>query len=211
MNTRFNHLMPLFATALMAFIAVTIPNLAIAHCDTMDGPVIKAAQEALETREIARVLIWVQPADEETIRKAFEKTLRVRNQSLEAKELADNYFFETLVRIHRAGEGVPYTGIKPAGADIEPGIAAADKALENGSVDFLIDHLAESVQRGVLEKFNTLQALKNYKKDDIEAGREAVEAYVVFIHYVERLFLDAEGDSDMHSDKSEAEPVHREH
>jgi hypothetical protein len=43
----------------------------------------------------------------------FTKTLAVRKQSKEAKELADMYFFETLVRIHCAGEGAPYTGLKP--------------------------------------------------------------------------------------------------
>ena len=91
-----------------------------AHCDGMDGPVVKAAQAALAKGDVNLVLIWVRKNDETEIRQAFERTVNVRKLSPEAKELADTYFFETLVRIHRAGEGAPYTGLKPAGRDLGP-------------------------------------------------------------------------------------------
>ena len=42
------------------------------------------------------------------------------------KELSDQFFIKTLVRVHRAGEGAPYTGIRPAGTDLGPAIPAAD-------------------------------------------------------------------------------------
>ena len=94
------------------------PNRGFAHCDGLDGPVVKVAQKALETGNVNLVLIWVQKKDEGEVKKAFQKTLAVRKLNPQAKELADMYFFETLVRIHRAGEGEPYTGLKPAGRDL---------------------------------------------------------------------------------------------
>lgn len=53
------------------------------------------------------VLIWVQKTDEDEVKKAFQKTLAVRKLNPQAKELADTYFFETLIRIHRAENGHP--------------------------------------------------------------------------------------------------------
>ncbi len=100
-----------------------------AHCDTLDGPVVVAAQKALDTGDVNPVLIWVQEKDEAQIREAFNKTLSVRKLSPEANDLADMYFFEMLVRVHRAREGAPYTGLKPAGLD-RGAVGAADKALE---------------------------------------------------------------------------------
>src|SRR4030067_3866291 len=110
------------------------PSSALAHCDAMDGPVVKAAQRALETGNVNLVLIWVRKEDSEEIEKVFQKTLNLRKKGPEAKELADKYFFETLVRIHRAGEGAPYTGLKPAGRDLGPAVPAADKAIAEGEL-----------------------------------------------------------------------------
>src|ERR1051326_7561606 len=123
---------PVFVVVVLFMIGLFQPNQAIAHCDGLDGPVVKAAQKALESGNVNPVLIWVLKKDEGEIKKAFQKTLAVRKLNPQAKELADMYFFETLVRIHRAGEGEPYTGLKPAGRDLEPAIPAADKAIESG-------------------------------------------------------------------------------
>ncbi|MGB5880394.1 MAG: DUF6448 family protein, partial [Thermoanaerobaculia bacterium] len=102
----------LLATLFTLGVVLLLPNLAIAHCDGMDGPVVVAAQKALASGDVNLVLIWVQKDDEKEIRQSFDRTVAVRELSAEAKELADMYFFETLVRIHRAGEGAPYTGLK---------------------------------------------------------------------------------------------------
>jgi len=88
-----------------------LPGPASAHCDSLDGPVVKAARQALDTGNVNRVLIWVKHTDEAQIKDAFRKASTVRQLNSSAKELADNYFFETLVRVHRSGEGAPYTGI----------------------------------------------------------------------------------------------------
>src|SRR5512134_4067274 len=76
---------------------------AFGHCDTLDGPVIQLARQALETGNVNLVLPWVRSADEDEIRHAFEHAQAVRKLGPEARNLADTHFFETLVRIHRAG------------------------------------------------------------------------------------------------------------
>lgn len=170
--------------------AVISPPISFAHCDTLDGPVVTAARVALDKGDVTPVLKWVQKQDEHEIKKAFQKTLGVRKLSPQAKDLADMYFFETLVRIHRAAEGVGYTGLKPAG-QVEPVIAAADKAIESGSVDGLARKISTLVRTGIQQRFEHLMKTKNDMDKSVQAGREYVEAYVEFVHYVERLHNDA--------------------
>jgi hypothetical protein len=161
---------------------------ALAHCDTMGGPVVKAAQKALETGNINLILVWVQQKDEPEIKRAFEKTLTVRKLSPEVKDLADMYFFETVVRIHRAGEGAPYTGLKPAGAEVNPAVAAADKAIDSNSLEKLEELLTDTVKQELHKKFHQLLEWKNYNTYDVDSGRKFVEAYVSFVHYAEGVF-----------------------
>lgn len=169
-------------------IALFKPNTVFAHCDGIDGPVVNAAQKALETENVNLVLIWVQEKDEAEIRKAFQQTLTVRKLSVEAKQLADRYFFETLVRIHRAGEGAPYTGLKPAGRNQGLATPAADQALQTGAAEPLLKLLNETMHNGIHETFSQVMAKKSFNQDDLAAGREYVKAYVEFIHYAERLY-----------------------
>lgn len=182
---------------------------AFAHCDGMDGPVVNAAQKALETGNVNLVLIWVQKKDEAEIKKAFQKTLAVRKLNPQAKELADMYFFETLVRVHRAAEGEPYTGLKPAGRDLGPAIPTADKALESGKVEPLLKLLTESMQMEVREKFKQAMAKKKYRADDVDAGRAYVEAYVPLVRYVEQIYEAMKSPSAGHLPHVEREAAHR--
>ena len=178
----------LIVLAFLLTVGILGSDKVLAHCDGLDGPVVTAAKTALETGNVNLVLIWVQKKDESEIRKAFEKTLAVRKLNPEAKELADIYFFETLVRIHRTGEGAPYTGLKPAGRDLGPAIPAADKAIVDGKIEPVIKLLTDKMRDGINEYFKHVMAKKNFKKDDVEAGRKYIEAYVTFIHYVEGLY-----------------------
>jgi hypothetical protein len=189
--------------AILAMIGFLVPRQTLAHCDGLDGPVVKAAQKALETGNVNLVLVWVQKKDEGEVKKAFQKTLGVRKLNAQVRELADMYFFETLVRIHRAGEGEPYTGLKPAGRDLGPVIPAADKAIESGKADSLLKLLTEMVQTGIREKFKEVMAKKKYKPDNVEAGREYVESYVLFLQYVELIFDAAKGEPAGHAGESE--------
>jgi hypothetical protein len=169
-------------------VLLVVNGMAAAHCDRMDGPVVVAARKALETRDVNLVLIWVQQKDEAEIKQAFQATLRVRGLSPEAKELADRYFFETLVRLHRTEEGAPYTGLKPAGRDLGPAIPAADKALAEGSSEQLQQLLANALQAGLRGHFDKALAKKGFRSDDLAPGRQYVEAYVEYVHFVERTY-----------------------
>jgi hypothetical protein len=189
----------LVALAVLFTVLALAPSKALAHCDGMDGPVVKAAQKALETGNVNLALIWVQQADEAEVRKAFAQTLAVRKLSAEAKALADRYFFETLVRIHRAGEGEPYTGLKPAGRDLGSAIPAADNALETRSVDPILKLLTDAVQKGIRAHYQEAAAKARFDKDNVAAGREYVKAYVEFLHYVEQIYENAAHPARAHS------------
>lgn len=91
--------------------------------------------------------------DETEIRHAFDRAVSVRKLGSQAREFADTHFFETLVCIHRAGEAVPFTGLKPAGCDLGPAIPAADRALEDDSVDAVVRLVTEAVTQGNRERF----------------------------------------------------------
>jgi hypothetical protein len=183
-----------------------------AHCDTLDGPVVIAARKALAATNVNLVLIWVKQPDEAEIRQAFEKTLAVRKLSAEARKLADMYFFETLVRIHRAGEGAPYTGLKPEG-NVGPAIPAADKAIENGKLEPVAKLLTAAVHDGLHQRFEEVSARKDFARDNVSGGREYVEAYVKYVHYVEGVYAAASGAVTEHGHESHAAsaPVVHEH
>jgi len=174
--------------SVLLLITITGTNKVFAHCDGMDGPVVKAAQEALKTGNVDLVLIWVHKEDEDKIIDAFKQTQNVRKLSPEARQLADKYFYETLVRIHRASEGAPYTGLKPAGRKLIPSIKATDEAIESENVKPLVNLLIEQVTDGTQKHFNDVMARKDYSENNVEAGREYVKSYVEFIHYTKRIY-----------------------
>ena len=80
----------------------------------------------------------MQEKDKKEIRDAFEKTLTVRTKGVEAWELAVMYFFKTLVRIHRDGEGEPHTGLKPIGI-VDSAVTFPHQSLETESMNKLVD------------------------------------------------------------------------
>jgi hypothetical protein len=172
----------------LIFILIFSSQQVSAHCDGLDGPVVKAAKKSLETENVNLVLIWVKKEFEADITNAFQKTLTVRKLSPEAKEMADMYFFETLVLLHRLGEGAPYTGLKPAGRDLGPAIPLADKSIEENSAKELLELLTDEVHKGLHQYFQNVISKKDYNTNDIIAGRELIDSYVVFVHYVERIY-----------------------
>ena len=181
---------------------------AFAHCDTLDGPVVAAARKALDSGNVSLVLVWVQKKDEAEIRNQFHKTATVRKGGGPARDLADMYFFETLVRIHRAGEGAGYTGLRPAGR-VEPPIAAADKSLESGKLQEVAQLILKRMEQGLHRHFDEVMKKSKYKADDIAAGRAFASAYVEYTHYVERLYDAAETLAPEPVQKSAPAPAHR--
>jgi len=192
-----------------------IYSLAVAHCDTLDGPVIQDARKALDTKDVTPVLKWVKQKDEKAVRAAFSRAQSAKG--MKNADAAENQFFTTLVKIHRAGEGATFTGLKPAG-EVEPAIIEADKALVSGSPNTLIKMVTNDVAAGIKKRFDRAAATYKHKDESVEQGREFVEAYVEYTHYVERLHLDATGkglhgehhkDSKHHSAKHGAITEHR--
>jgi len=138
------------------------------------------------------------------VQMAFKQAIAAGKKGPKAKEAGDHRFFETLVKIHRTGEGAPFTGLKPAG-EVNLAIAAADTALDSGSAEVLIKLVTDAVAQGILERYSRAVELYKHKNESVEAGRRYVEAYVEYTHYVERLHQDAEGHATHH--KASAEKV----
>lgn len=173
-----------------------MPTISYAHCDTMDGPVVIDAKMALEKDDVTPVLKWVSQKNEKQLKAIFNKTIKERSKG--NKEKVDMKFFETLVKIHRTGEGAGFEGIKPAGTEVEPAIKEADKALENSSVDNLVSILTKEVTEGLKLRFAEVIEKKKHMNESVEMGREYVEAYVQFIHYAEKLNQMATSNSSGH-------------
>jgi hypothetical protein len=171
--------------------AALAPATATAHCDTLDGPVVNAARIALDSGMIEPVLAWIQPGDEAGIRDAFARARAVRKGDEAARKLADQWFFESVVRIHRAGEGAPFTGLKPAGAP-DPAVAAADVAAAAGDAKALEQLLVDAVREGLHEHTARLKTLPP-PAADVAAGRRWVAAYVPFVHWAEGVHAAATG------------------
>jgi hypothetical protein len=175
----------LAAAVAALWLATAVSSPAQAHCDGLDGPVVTAARQALETGDPSAALIWVRPDDEPAVRAAFAESLAVRRLGPQARELADRSFFETLVRLHRAAEGASFTGLQPAGRDLGPAIPLADAAVVSGSDAEVNALLAEAVTHGVRERLAALRQKRGFARGDLAAGRAYVADYVAFIHYVE--------------------------
>lgn len=150
------------------------------HCDTMDGPVVKAAARALEEKDVALVLPYVPKDGEEEVKQRFAAVVELRDQGSQARELADRHFFETVVRLHRAGEGEPFAGLKPAGLDPGPVIPVAERALETGSADELVHLLCDTVAERARTQLQTVLALREETNGDVEANRRYVSAMLGF-------------------------------
>ena len=159
------------------------------HCDTMDGPVVLAAKEALEKRNVNIILPWAPGEAENDIKQAFEKASAARELGKQAREVADYWFFETVVRLHRRGEGEPYTGLKPAGLDEGPVVPRAERAIQKGDAKEVTEFLSHVVEEEVQKRFNRAMSLKDYKENGVDAAREYVEAMLEFILYSHKLYM----------------------
>ena len=159
------------------------------HCDTMDGPVVTAAKKALDTGNLNLILPYAPEKAEDEIKKAFERTVIVRKSGgKEASDVADLWFFETVVRLHREGEGAPYTGLKPAGLDWGPVLPRVDKAIETGNPGEVVDFLSNAVEEQIRDRFKHFLATKKYREDDVAAAREHIEAMLGLELYAHHLY-----------------------
>jgi Family of unknown function (DUF6448) len=188
----------LMASALAAGLLLG-PQSAQAHCDSADGPVANAAQKALDTGNVNLALPYAPVAAEAELRTAFARSLKVRALSVDAKALADRSFIETTVRLHRAGEGAGYTGLKPVGTDFGPAIAAAEGAIETGDLSQVKAVLAEEIEHALLERLAHAREVRKVSKepnaaDQVDLARKQVSAEFAFVGFVEGLRQAAHGE-----------------
>jgi hypothetical protein len=176
-------------------------NITFAHCDTMDGPLIADARKAMGQNNVNYVLKWVSAANESVIRDAFNLVMKVEGLSPEAKELSEKYFFETLVRIHRDGEGMPFTGVKPSGTPVDEKVLAADKSIEIGNLSPLDGKISKDDMPKLTKLFDKVLLLKNIDVNNVVVGREYIEAYVQFFKF-------AEGEAEGHAAKGHRTDMH---
>jgi hypothetical protein len=177
-----------------------------AHCDSLDGPVAKAVQKALDNGNLNPVLAYAPATAEAEIRAAFEKSRKVRALGAEARALADQSFMETVIRLHRAGEGATYTGLKPAGIDYGPVIPAAEQAVESGDLAKLKAVLMEKIEHALNERLAHVRELKKAPLEpktaaEVPHTRERISAELGFITFAENLHQAALGKgAEQHAD-----------
>lgn len=163
-----------------------LPRAARAHCDTINGPVAVAAREALATQNVDKVLIWVTEEQEAELEATYRQAMKVYKQGDSSKELAERYFMENAVRLHRLAEGMSYTGLKPAQPHPEA-IQKAEKALEIGELSPATDLLITDMKEKASHLFKEAMEAKKHKDDSVAAGRKWVNAYVRYAIYIEGL------------------------
>lgn len=168
-----------------AVVLIGFVGLAQAHCDTLEGPVAVAARQALDKGDLQPIQIWVGQEQEKELRERFRQSLDVRKLGGEAKAMADLYFIETAVRLHRAAEGMPYTGLKPA--EEHPDIHAAEQALETGDIRPVVELLVAELRAQVGKWFDQARHARQNKDRSVAAGREYVDAYVKYVTFVHGL------------------------
>jgi len=192
-----------------AILTLGMYRFSAAHCDTLDGPVIQDARKALNVKDVTPVLKWVRSKDEKSVKDAFNKALAARGKK--QQKSAETNFYETLVIIHRAGEGAPFTGLKAAGT-VEPVIAEADKSLAEGSAETVVKLVTDAVAQGIRQRYEKAAETYRHKDESVQKGREFVAAYIEYTHYLERLHMDAGSVTGHHavdSHKEHATPNHK--
>jgi hypothetical protein len=146
------------------------------HCDSLDGPVVRAARRALEATDVSLVLPFVPETGDREVTEAFHKVIEARQGGPMAREVADRYFYETVVRLHRGGEGAPFTGLKPAGLDVGPVIPVAEKAIDSGDAAPLEVVLVSAVREQLARRFHHLEHLRGGAHRGVDGARAYVAA-----------------------------------
>jgi hypothetical protein len=150
------------------------------HCDSLDGPVVTAARKALDADDVTLVLPFVPEDAEAEVRSVFESVRMARVVAGPPRDVADRLFFETVVRLHRAGEGAPYEGLKPAGLDVGPVIPLAERAIDTGSVQPLMAYLTGQVAAELERRLAQVRALARAEHESVGDARAYVEAMLGF-------------------------------
>lgn len=155
--------------------------------DITNGPVMGAAKMALDTGNVNYVLIWVPEASENQLKNLFEKTFCERRAGKDMQDIAINWYFETVKRLHRAGERRLYTCLKPDGPDESPVFPKVNRAIETGVADEIIGFIPKTQDHDFRYRFHHLIEKKNYDVNNVAAGRGYVAEFIDFILYLHHL------------------------
>jgi hypothetical protein len=163
-----------------------------AHCDTVDGPVAMAVRQALDSGNVYPVLAYAPAEAEKELIDAFAQARKVRELGPEARALADRAFLETAIRLHRAGEGAAYTGLKPGGVDFGPMIPAAERAVETGDPQAVKAVLMHELDHVLGERLAHIRELQKAPKEprnaaELAAARARISAELGFVTFAESL------------------------
>jgi len=175
-------ILPVMIIALLAILGQPLS----AHCDSYDGPLIKDALKAIETSNVKPVLKWIDEKYEPEITALFNKTVSLRGGDKEVYAIVEKHFLETLVRLHREGEGAPYTGLKPAGS-ASPIIVMADEAIASKEVNTLTTKLDAHLNKVLADKYNEVMEKSLTKDNSTTEGREYIKAYIEYTHFLEAI------------------------
>lgn len=163
-----------------------IPQNAFAHCDSYDGPVVKDALKALDINDSALVMKWIDTKHEKEIKDLFAETMKYKSGDKEIYSLLEKHFLETLVKVHREGEGEPYTGLKPAGTTKQI-IQLTDSALAEQDFEGFLVKYNGHVNEILTEKYEKVAQLDKVKNESVQKGRDFVAAYVDYTHTIEMM------------------------
>ena len=162
------------------------------YCDTMDGPVITAAELALEMENVNYVIPYVKKDFERELRDAFDRTIVVRELSGDAAEVADYWFFETVVRLHMKSEGKSYGGIKHSGLNLGPVIHKAEEAIDTGDKSELEEFLIDFITGEFESRFEDALSKREYDLNDVDAARAYVNSMIAFVRFSNQLYMQVE-------------------
>ncbi len=160
-----------------------------AHCDRVNGPVAKSARQALKTGQFKPVAIWIGEEQEAALQDRFESSLKAYRAGGPGKKVAKSYFMSEAIRLHRAAEGMPFTGLKPA-SELPIDLKLAEKARETGDVQPVVDLLSSELEQKVKKWFKTSREARRQweQQQNVETGRKWADAYVKYIIYVHKLY-----------------------
>lgn len=158
------------------------------HCDSMDGPVVTAARHALAAGDVDLILPYVPADGEDEIRAAFARVLPLHAADGRGADVARQWFYETVVRLHRAGEHAAYTGLKPAGLDVGPIIPLAEKATETGDIDEVHRLLAADLHTELTRRLEQVKRLATGKDGSVPRARAYVQAMLGFQVYANHVY-----------------------
>jgi hypothetical protein len=174
--------MRLILVCSIVFAATVCSPRAAAERDLADEIVAQAARDALRTGDFTPIVIWVQKPQEQALHAAFRQTQAVRVLNREARELADEYFVDVAVRLHREAERDLFDG---------PARRAATRALAEHDGEIVVDVIVDRMRANLRARLRDVAQRRDFARGDVAGGRAYVASYTAFLRYAAALYAAA--------------------